>query len=61
MRPAPKNRETRVSLRATAPHLTKNDADGRRSFAAVERSMSDRLLRTVIDQPDDAEFVTPLS
>ena len=37
-------RETRVSLGATAPHLTKNDADGRESFAAVERSMSDRLL-----------------
>jgi hypothetical protein len=32
-----------------------NDADGRESFAAVERSMPDRLLKHDIDCPNPTE------
>jgi len=32
-----------------------NDADGRESFAAVERSRSDRLLKHDIDCPNPTE------
>jgi len=36
-----------------------NDADGRGSFAAVKRSMSDRLLGTMISMSDQAKRPTP--
>jgi len=56
-RPQARNNRRRIRWNTLRIFLAETDADGRGSFAAVERSMSDRLLRKEIGRVSPRSFV----